>query len=145
MHIITCTPSVIIHIHGFVVVELNEMIHLYEGICFGLQAVSCQWLLNVQLHQFRNFYNVEAVGNGFFCCCDRVTSPDTCSNQSPIMISPTCASWCDTFFRVRLLDCEVPDACEISMTTDALDDSNSITNTSYNFRFFFDTFPIETV
>ena len=107
--------------------------------CIGFQIVTCQWLLKVELHQFRNFYNVESIEGGLFCCCDIVTTFDTC--KSPNALNATCAAMCDTSFQVRLLDCKDPNACQVTMTTDVVENSVSITNTSYQVGFFFKTFP----
>ena len=125
-------------------IEWNDL-YLCNGLYIGFQIISCQWLLNMEIHQFHNFYNVESVGGGFFCCCDGGNTLDTCSNESPNVTTTTCDPLCDTFFLVRLLDCEDPDACQVTMTTETIDNSDSITNTSYHFGFFFDTFPNKTV
>ena len=82
---------------------------------------------------------------GSFCCCDMNPAIGVTCSQSPNEINVACGPLCDPFFQVKMLDCQDSDPCQVTVVTDALIDSDPITNTSYHFGFFLSEFPNEVV
>ena len=100
-------------------------------------------MLNVQLHQFHNLYNTEIRPDDTFCCCD-FTTFRTCAD-APDEIMDECFQLCDTSFLVRMQQCQNSDPCPVVMFTDNFVNSDTITNTSYQFRFVLSSFPSDEV
>ena len=72
--------------------------------CVSMQVVTCQWVVVIQLLEFRNPMNIETKmsgdGNIKYCCCD--TGDNYCTKSIPNMKINTCAAECDIFFVVSL-------------------------------------------
>ena len=74
-----------------------------EIICnfLNVQAVSCQWTVDLRLHQFDNKYNAEMDEEGRLCCCDRIT---LCRSGLANLLKD-CPDLCETSFNVSVAPC----------------------------------------
>ena len=91
----------------------------------------------MQLHDFRNFHNVEINDNGWFCCCDT----GSCRQSQNQLFELDCNPYCDTYFEVRMLKCQDSDPCPVIMLTEDFNNADTITSTDYEFNFFMSSFP----
>ena len=113
-----------------------------------LQLVYGQCILNVQLHQFDNIYNVEIRPEqtpSQFCCCDQ--GGDTCQTNLTAFSTTECDSYvsCDTYFVATLSECQISDPCPATLLSDVFHGISTMTDADYEFRFDLSTVPNESV
>ena len=95
---------------SFLLTQLQLLGHLQ------VQVVKTQWLLIVELHQFRNLYNAEVIDGYGFCCCD-TSSNDyifNCEEIAEYMDYHNCKPSCDTWLNASVSHCIEPNACSYS-------------------------------
>ena len=93
-----------------------------------------QCILNVQLHQFQNRYNVEIRPEnprGQYCCCDQ--GNDTC-RQNFFTTNCTSDEFCDTW-----------EPYSTTLLSDVLTNTSTSTDVIYNFQFPLSDVPSEPV
>ena len=76
--------------------------------------VKTQWLLFVELHQFRNLYHAEVDVRGYgSCCCDDPSTYMDCCDGGDYYPS-LCTPDCDTWLNASVSHCIEPNACSFS-------------------------------
>ena len=111
---------------------------VYNSIILGnlqVQVATTQWILMVELHQFRNLYNAEVIGNHGFCCCDIEPTNNNylqyCEEKAASLQG--CSPSCDILLNAYVSHCIEPYPC--SFYTTVWFDTASIDN--FNDRFIF--------
>ena len=72
-----------------------------------MQPANSQWLLTVELHQFKNMKNAVK-RDALFCCCDH----SVCSEKLEDLND--CGNYCDTWFSILVPHCLLPATCASS-------------------------------
>ena len=128
----------LVHVYTSLIIDVFLLAHLQLLDNLQVQlVVKTQWVLFVELHQFRNLYNAEVISGGGFCCCDNPPTPHNymyhyCTDGEAKSLSG-CSPSCDTWLNASVSHCTDPNPC--SFSTEVLSQTASIDN--FNEKFIF--------
>ena len=139
-NVYTCMDSVHLYVSS-----ACHFFFIYASLYCYIQLVDGQCILNVQLHQFQNIYNVEIRpenARGQYCCCDQ--GDGTCRQN---LFATECASdeFCDTYFVITWSDNLNLEPYSTILLSDVLTNTSTSTDVNYNFQFLLSGVPSESV